>query len=156
MIYKKIPDFLNHTKSEGQTISQFDIESIDGKIVDSLKLKKPLVVVFWATWCIPCQVELARLNHLINDQKIEADSVLAISIREERQTVEKEIKDRDYKFPVALDQDGHISQLFKVNATPTILFIDHKNKIDWMTTGLSPSLEFRIVRFIKSAEIKTE
>lgn len=57
-------------------------------------------------------------------------------------------KRENYLFNIALDTNGDIASLYQVLATPTILFIDEKQTIDWMTAGLSPTLEYRITKFL--------
>lgn len=112
-----------------------------------LNENKKRLLVFWATWCGPCSIELGRINRLILSGDLKPDSVLAISSGEDKQTVQKSVEERKYLFPVATDEDGHLALTYKVSGTPTIYFINEKNSVEWASVGLSPSLEFRIKSF---------
>lgn len=150
LIYKRAPDFINHFKAEGAYAPHFKVEKISGEMIDSDNLRKPLILIFWATWCGPCQLELSRINQMILTKKIPQDGVLAISIQEDNSIVERIRTERNYKFNIALDRDGSIAKLFKINSTPSIIFIEKNTKIKWMSAGLSPLLEIRISNFLQS------
>lgn len=99
-------------------------------------------VVFWATWCGPCKVELARLKGLANSKSVDAKKIFIVSVGEELSLVNREVQDRSYPFESFVDPDGKVSNQYQVQGTPTIVLMS-KEKIDWITTGLSPSLEVR-------------
>lgn len=149
LLYTKAPDFLNHINLQGGTVNPIKIEMLNGKYFDSLNYKKPLVIVFWATWCMPCQLELSRLNKLVENNEIKADSILAISIQEESNLVKKESLLRGYKFQIAIDSNGQWAQLFQVGGTPTVIFLNQNQEIQWITTGISPTLAYRVKDFLK-------
>lgn len=154
VIYKlsqRIPDVLEHYKMEDQNLPEFQVSLIDGSSLSSQHWTDKKIMVFWATWCGPCKIELTRLNKLIQEGKIKnPKSVVAISSYEEAELVKKEAIDRDYRFAIGLDLNGSVAQKFKIAGTPTILFADDKSKIKWITTGLSPSLEIRAEEFLNS------
>lgn len=110
---------------------------------------KKSVLVFWATWCGPCELELSRLNRWVRENPQHKTSVFAISSFEDPVLVEKVAKDRAYAFEVLLDANGQLAHDLKVKVTPTIVFIDPSGAVDWISDGLTPTLEFRVRKFLQ-------
>ena len=148
-VYLKLPSIISHFKFQDQKAPDFKVKLLSNKEVDLNKLQRKVVLVFWATWCGPCEVELKRVNEMIQIKKLQPDDVLAISMGENIEVVQKTVKEKNYLFNVGTDADEKISHLYKVSATPTVIFIDEKQTINWMTAGISPTLEFRITSFFK-------
>jgi thiol-disulfide isomerase/thioredoxin len=152
---ERIPKAIDHYQMENQFLPEFQIPLLDGNNLNSQSWSQKKILDFWATWCGPCKLELSRLNKLIEDGKIkDPSSIVAISSFEEVNLVTKEAHDRAYRFTIGLDQNGSMSQEFKISGTPTIIFVDQNKKIDWITTGISPSLELRTLDFLGSSNPK--
>lgn len=149
LVYRQASLYLRHQSVEGQTAPRFTVPTLQNGEFDSAAAGRPLVLVFWATWCGPCRGELARINHLIENKEISPESVLAISSAEERAVVERAATERKYLFPIGLDASGEVARSFAVSATPTVIFIEKSGTIQWMTTGMSPLLGMRITKFLK-------
>lgn len=148
LLVKKIPGIYENYKNQNQIAPLVSVRYLSGEEILVPVANQKTVVVFWATWCGPCQVELKRLNQMILDHKIKANQVLAISVQESKETVDVFLKNNKYEFLVALDETGKASESYHVRGTPTVVFIDENSRIVWMTTGLSPSLEFRVQHFL--------
>ncbi|MBY0412683.1 MAG: TlpA family protein disulfide reductase [Bdellovibrionales bacterium] len=148
-LFQKAPSILTHFKFQDQRSPNFSVMTLKNENITLNSQSKKLVIVFWATWCGPCEVELKRINKMIMDRKILANDVLAISIQEDPSVVKDTVKKNNYLFDVATDQTGTIARAFQVSATPTIILLDKNQVIHWMTAGMSPTLEFRISSFIK-------
>lgn len=149
-VVKKIPVIYEHFGEEGKPAPRILLPNLDGGIFDSEETPKGLVLVFWATWCPPCEIELKRINNLILKQEISPENVIAVSLHEDPSLVRRVVMERNYKFQVAVTSDPTIAGQYKVVGTPTIVFIDSGKTIRWVTTGLSPTLEFRIKQFLKN------
>lgn len=150
LIYQKAPVIYNHFQTEGAKIPVQQIHLLSGEKMDLFRLSKPYVLIFWATWCGPCDIELSRLQNLISNGDIAADSVLAVSIGENSDVVSKAVRDRRYTFIVGLDIAYSLAQALNVKGTPTLILVNKDQTIAWMTTGLSPSLEIRVRHHLKN------
>lgn len=106
------------------------------------------VMVFWASWCPPCKLELARLNKLVESKPHMAKRIIAVSIGEPAELVRKTAGERGYKFEVASDEAGEAAVRYKIEGTPTIILKNPGNGIKWMTAGISPSLEMRVLEHL--------
>ncbi len=147
-IYLRLPVILSHFEFQDKVIPNFKMRTLDGGEFELYQQKK-VALVFWATWCGPCEVELKRINKMIVDKKIRPENVLAVAGLEDQKLIEETMKKNGYQFPVGLDFDENASKIFKVQATPTIVFIDEKHTVEWMTSGLSPTLEYRLSSFLR-------
>jgi peroxiredoxin len=148
-LYLKLPSILTHFKYQDQKAPDFTVRMVNGESFNLVTQPKKVVVVFWATWCGPCEIELKRINKMVMDRKIQPLDVLAISSNEEESIVREKTKRENYLFNIGLDTNGSIANQYQVSATPTIMFIDEKQIVNWMSSGLSPTLEFRITSFLK-------
>jgi peroxiredoxin len=148
-LYLKLPSILTHFKYQDQKAPDFTVKMINDESFNLVTQPKKVVVVFWATWCGPCEIELKRINKMVMDRKIQPSDVLAISSNEEESIVREKAKRENYLFNIGLDTNGSIANQYQVSATPTIMFIDEKQIVNWMSSGLSPTLEFRITSFLK-------
>ena len=142
----KIPDILKMYQKQGEFLTEAQVVSLKNEVM-TIPLNQKQVLIFWATWCGPCGVELSRIQNLIDKNQIKKESVLAVSIGESAQTVQAYVDQKKYTFPVAIDSNGLVAQLYEVNGTPTVFLVDENKKIHWITTGLSPSLELRLKSF---------
>lgn len=129
-------------------VQNFALQTLDGQSILSQNLVQPTILVFWATWCPPCKVELARLQRLVSGGSIPAKSVIAVSIGEEHSLVEKVAKERGYTFEVALDPSGEVASKYAIEGTPTVLLRNGDGTISWRTSGVSPTLELRVMKFV--------
>lgn len=140
------PGIYNQFKIQGQLAADFEVAGVKGEKFH-LKNNQKQILVFWATWCVPCKIEMNRINKMIEQNEVSKDLFLAISVGEEWNVVNEFISREKFLFPVALDQSGVVANFYSVKGTPTIVFIDENNQIEWMTMGISPSLSFRIKKF---------
>lgn len=148
MLVQRIPMLVDMFQRQGKKAPQAQVVTLEGNTL-FLPLSQNHLVVFWATWCGPCKVELARINKLVKDGVLAREQVIAISSLEDITTVKNNVTENGYLFTVGIDSSGEIARQYKVSGTPTLLLVKSDGTIDWITMGLSPSLELRIKSFFK-------
>lgn len=150
ILITKAPGWIRNTSLQSKPAPIATVKRISGESIEFPIPGQKLIVVFWATWCGPCKMELNRMNQLMSEGVIKNNELLAISIQEDAKTVSDFMNQNNYQFLVALDETGKIAEKYQVSGTPTVVFMDAVGKVDWITTGFSPSLSLRIKNFLKN------
>ncbi len=148
LVAQRFPVIYENIKAEDKKFSDQNLININQQPISLFGRKT--VVVFWATWCPPCKIELNRLNELMTDKKIPYGSVIAINMNESHSTVLSFLKKNPLKLEIVLDETGQLAEKYLVKATPTILFLNPDLTINWRTTGISPFLSFRTTSFLNN------
>lgn len=91
--------------------------------------KQPVLLFFWATWCPYCRRELKVLNSRYALLTKEGWVVLAIDVGEPAYRVNNFIKNYALTFPVLLDKDTAIAELYDILGIPTYVVIDKEGDI---------------------------
>jgi len=127
---------------ERSRAAAFRIRTVEG---DALSLEKllaagPVVLDFWATWCHPCLAELPELETL--HQRYRGRGLTVIGISEDGPRNFARVRPLAARlgitFPVVLDQDGRLQQLYQVGALPTTVLIDTAGTIVTVREGYRP------------------
>jgi peroxiredoxin len=80
---------------------------------------KRVLLAFWATWCVPCRAELARLEAMAPGDF----AVLAIS-REPLATVRAFLEKHPSKLPMFVDAGHRLSDQLGVDTIPKIVALE--------------------------------
>lgn len=85
-----------------------------------------MLLNFWATWCKPCEDEMPAMERLYRGLRDSGFELLAVSADIEGDLeVVREFRDRmAISFPIALDPEKRISQLYQTMGFPESLLID--------------------------------
>lgn len=110
----------------------FSLRDPAGAVVQLKQLRgKPVLLNFWATWCIPCREELPELEQLHREYRSKGLVVLAVSVDEARaaKDIPEFLRAGDprvgaYTFPVALDTKQEVMKQYKLLGVPQSFFID--------------------------------
>tara|TARA_B100000315_G_scaffold259397_1_gene315295 strand:+ start:22731 stop:23246 length:516 start_codon:yes stop_codon:yes gene_type:complete len=115
---------------------QFSLHALTGeKISLSDFHSRPLLVNFWATWCVPCRNEMPMMESVSKSLKEEGLVVLAINLKEDKDIVQEYIREGRFTFRVLLDKSGDVSDKFQVFGLPSTYFIDKKGIIQYNFMG---------------------
>ncbi|HLR23403.1 MAG TPA: TlpA disulfide reductase family protein [Pseudogracilibacillus sp.] len=122
---------------KGKKAPDFELETLDGETVKLSDYKGEKVIVnFWATWCPPCREEIPDLQKLYDNKDIE---ILAIDLTETEQSmedVEEFVFDEfEMTFPVLLDEESKIAEMYQVMAYPTSYLVDSEGTIQFLAMG---------------------
>ncbi len=109
----------------------FTIENLRGGDVTLADYKGKLVLLnFWATWCAPCLKEMPSMEKLWQKYKEQGLVVVAVSVDEGyKKRIQTFLKLYDLSFPVLLDPESEVSDLYKVSGIPASFLIDRNGKI---------------------------
>jgi cytochrome c biogenesis protein CcmG/thiol:disulfide interchange protein DsbE len=113
----------------GSKAPDFSLMDTDGRTVTLSGLKgRPVLVNFWATWCLPCREELPLIAGAYRAHRDQGLAVVAIDFGDEsRQTVQKWWRDHSLEPPPVLDPEGKVSAAYgvalKTSGLPVSVFI---------------------------------
>jgi cytochrome c biogenesis protein CcmG/thiol:disulfide interchange protein DsbE len=124
-IGQQAPDFVG--KSGDQAVRLTDLDGQEVRLAD---LKgRPVWVVFWATWCPPCQQETPDIRAAYEAHREEGLVVLAIDIQEPAEVVRDYAARYELTYLIALDTYAAIMKTYAVFGLPTHYFIDRDGTI---------------------------
>lgn len=130
--------------SVGTTAPEFQAASTHGSF-DLAKTKKPVFLEVFATWCPHCQRETAVLNRLYPLFKKKVDFI-AVSgsntgmdgLAATQNDVLQFAQRFNVKYPIAFDGTLTVANDYLQGGYPTIVIIDSKKKIVYLTSGEIP------------------
>ena len=114
----------------------FSLSRADGQSAQLADWRgQPVVLNFWATWCPPCRAEMLALQAVAQAYREQGVRVLGVNQAEEPNQVVGFMQTLGLDFPVLLDRDAAVSQLYRVRSLPTTFFIDREGVIREIVIG---------------------
>ncbi len=137
------PQSMNLKEDTVESIaSDFSLTSLTGETIRLQDLLgKPVVMNFWATWCAPCELEMPLFQEYYAKYAPELE-ILAINFGEPVTDVQAFVNRLALTFPVLLDPDGKVSDLYRVRALPVTFFIDREGVVQSMYLGTISRTKF--------------
>jgi peroxiredoxin len=99
--------------------------------------KKPVLLVFWASWCTICNDEIPLLKKLNADRF----RVIAVNEGESVWKTKRFISTNNIDYQVALDPDGSVAKAFQVPGVPACVILDTSGRIVYRGIGLPEHLD---------------
>ena len=129
-----------------------DLEEKNFFFSDTLKLAKPTVLSFFATWCGPCRVEmpvLDTLSHYYKDINFYLVDVSGITqgktkLKEDPEKVKTMVESLGVKLQVLMDKYGKVAEKYEVKSLPRLVVIDQKSKVHYIHDGYAPGDEKKL------------
>jgi cytochrome c biogenesis protein CcmG/thiol:disulfide interchange protein DsbE len=110
LIGKPAPPFALKAVGSGETI---DLESLRGK---------PVILNFWATWCVPCYEEHPTL--VANARALPNVQFVGVVFNDEENKIMRFLAERGTAYPTLLDANGKTAIAYGVGGVPETYFIN--------------------------------
>ena len=125
----------------GKPLVDFEAVTLEGERVKLSDLRgTPVVLNFWATWCIPCLEEMPMLQKAAQEAEGRV-RVIALNNGEPAGVVRDYLVKHGITLPVWLDQDSRAVDAMFVRGFPTTFFVDSRgNLMDQQVGQLSEEI----------------
>ncbi len=149
-----VSQFLNGENTDsGSTIPDLKVRLLNGTSTTLHQLSQdgPLLIDFWATWCVPCKKVMKYLNQYHEKYADDNFKVLMINTDTPRSLgkVRGFIKSQDYSFNVGMDPNKVLSKKLNGMIMPTLILVDKGGIIKWRHQGYVAGEELEIEKQIK-------
>jgi thiol-disulfide isomerase/thioredoxin len=97
------------------------VKTINGKIFDlSAQKNKVVLVLYWASWCGVCQVEIVQLDKIYKKYHSQGLEIIGLNL-------DGEVGDaKDLSYPIAISDDATINDFPNPPTIPTVYIVDKK------------------------------
>lgn len=113
---------------------------------------KPLVVNFWASWCLPCLAEIPRFVEVYERHKSEV-AFLGLNLQDDPSRAESLRKELGITYPLGRDSEARAYKSFEGVAMPTTVLIDEDGRVVELISGeiSGEDLEAKVQKLIEEA-----
>ena len=117
----------------GEAAPSFELPLLDrpGTLTDEDLRGRPVVVNFWASWCIPCREEAPLLERTWREYRDDGVLFLGVNIKDAEPDALAFLERYDITYPTVRDLDEVLVRGFGVKGLPETFFIDD----DWTFVG---------------------
>ncbi|MEW6236713.1 MAG: redoxin domain-containing protein [Candidatus Omnitrophota bacterium] len=102
--------------------------------------EKIMVLDFWAAWCPPCRETLPLLAALAKEYKDKNVEFASINQQDEKEDIEKFLKDAKLNIPVILDENGDVGDAYFAESLPQTVIIDKNGIVRYVFIGEAPPM----------------
>ena len=115
----------------GDQAPPFDLPDVYGVRSRSLEAFEGHVVLvnFWASWCMPCQMEMPELEALWTRYQDQGFTIIGVSVDENQRDAAAFLDAMPVSFPVAWDKTGEVGQVYRVHSLPRSILIDRQGRV---------------------------
>ena len=131
----------------GEPVPDFAVQTFDGNNLSRSTLAgRPMMLVFWNTWCPECKDELPKINRLAERIGPKGVAILAINtgLNDSESKARAYWKMYGYVFPVGFDHSFEIGRAFRLIGVPTLFLVDSKGIVRYKNPLLPDDIEERI------------
>lgn len=101
----------------------------DGTLGKQDLLGDPVVVNFWASWCIPCRTEMPLFEQIWQEHRDEGLQVVGVNIQDSRSEALAFLADVGVTYPTVFDADQTLAKALGVNGLPQTFFVDRDGNL---------------------------
>jgi peroxiredoxin len=91
--------------------------------------KKPVLIIFSATWCTFCTAEIPHFKSLYTTYTKQGLEIVNIDIQESKDKVAKFTAKHGLPYRVVLDEDGDVSGIYDIRGVPSMVLVDQNGNI---------------------------
>jgi peroxiredoxin len=120
---------------EKKTAHAFTLKTTDGKQGSLSDYRgKPILFVFWASWCSSCKEEISLLEKFARKKDQLAIFLVAIDGENEKR-IQRILKNEKITLPVFLDVKEKIARTYGIRMVPTAFLVDPEGVMLGMIVG---------------------
>ena len=116
---------------KGQPTPGFELPNLDQASVSfpTDVAGRVVAVRFWADWCPFCESEMRAIEPIYQAYKAQGFRVLAVNVRQDRNTASDFVEPLEISYEVLLDEDGAVARAYGVSGLPTTFFVDRQGRL---------------------------
>jgi len=114
---------------KGDTAPDFLLQTLDGKTLRLSDLRgHPVLVNFWATWCVSCREEMPNLIQAYDANKGKGLVIVGVNLQEADDRARQFVQDFQVDYPIVMDRSGEVARTWRIGGPtqglPASYFID--------------------------------
>jgi cytochrome c biogenesis protein CcmG/thiol:disulfide interchange protein DsbE len=127
----------------GQPAPDLSGTTLDGASVHLADLRgRPVIVNFWASWCIPCREEFPLLRTELQSHAADGLAVIGVLFKDQPAPASTFVAQFGATWPTVTDPDEKLAVAFRVVAPPQSYFIDRNGILRSIQIGALPAADF--------------
>jgi len=146
-VHKRTTNTLKKVSLETPELRLNDIDNKTHQLSDYKG--KTVIVSFWASWCRPCIEEMPSLVQLKKENQ-ENIEILAVNIREDKETILRFTKEMGINFPLLQDKESQFTEDWKVYVYPSNYIVDKNGILQYAATGAMDWQDPEIMNTLKT------
>ena len=127
----------------GQSAPDVTLDLLEGGKLELAQHRGKDVVVFdfWATWCGPCRKALPEVAAAAAEFAGKGVAFYAVNEGEKPDAIREFLKGKTLNCSIALDLEGKVGELYKVEGIPQTVLIDKNGKVQAVHVGYDPGIK---------------
>lgn len=134
-----LPCSLPAAEQVGQQLIPFKGYDLNGQPIDLQQSigSKPIMLVFWASWCPSCKDEVPKINQLAEKFRSRGMDFIAVNVgfNDSVERAQAFVKKTGMSYPALFDATGMIAEQYTLQGVPTIIIADKQGVIRFRNFG---------------------
>jgi cytochrome c biogenesis protein CcmG/thiol:disulfide interchange protein DsbE len=127
-------------RGEAPPVPELTLLALDGPPISLAALRgHPVILNFWASWCIPCRDEAPLLEDTWRDFRAQGLLVIGVDTQDLEAPARAFLHEFHITYPTLRDPDGSVARRFGATGVPETFFIERDGRIH----GKFPGAEVR-------------
>lgn len=130
---------LGQTLRQGEPVPDFTLKTMNGAdtVSASQLIGQPLLINFWASWCLPCRAESPALERAYRANRDRGLVILGINSPAQDKLAEARafVEEFGLTYPMLWDDGDEVLNRFGVLGLPTSIFVNRDGRVQRIKIG---------------------